>query len=416
MKKLLLLSGIVLLLIGCQKQQQDEQLADKWNGYEKFYKSGEMVKTLIAGQNIDVGTVTYGIDFNANFYVTYQTSGSWVMLETHMFAGVWADLPKNKPGNPKVGQFPYSGSHGAGVTTVTYTIPLENLPPCEDPGFIVATHAVVKNLSNGQNETAWGNWDNEFCDRRWGGYSIYYYNEPPVAHTLLYGSAYDNGLLNIYVINATNGESDLVLSEDIGTYPTDTYDGIAWDPVSNYLFFTTYSEGVVSELMINTMDENTISFSAGTLNGVAQSATFYDGKFYYINEADNTINAVIFSSDWSIGSETVVSTIPSNIVVNDLAISPDGSTIYMVGVYQTNTQLISLDMSTDTYSTLNINLAGDTQIAYGSDDQLYTVSTIGTGSLVSSLDPTTGTSNQISDQDIGGGGVIISDLGRGPIQ
>jgi hypothetical protein len=416
MKKLLLIFSAILIIYGCQREKLDEQAVDKFNGYESFYKTGEMEKTLWAGQNINVGTATYGIDDDGNFYVTYQTTGDWVLLETHLYAGTWEALPKNKPGNPKIGRFPYSADHGSGVSTYTYTIPLTSLPPCQEPGFIVAAHAAVKNISNGQGETAWGAWDREFCDRRWGGYSNYYYNEPPYLHTLLYGSEYNNTTLNIYLINATDGESDLILSEDIGTYPSDTYDGIAWDPVSNYLFFTTYSEGVVSELMINTMEENAVSISAGTLNGIAQSASFYDGQFYYIDEVDNTINAVTFDSDWMKNGETVVSTIPNEITVHDLAFSPDGSTIYLVGVYQTNTQLISLDVNTDTYSVINISLANDAQIAYGSDDQLYAVSASGTGSIVSSLDPTTGTVIEIGDEDIGGGGVIISDLGRGPVQ
>lgn len=414
MKKLLLIIGALVIMYGCQREQSDDQTANIWNGYESFYKSGEVVKTLYAGQHIDAGTVTYGIDDNANFYVTYQTTGNWVMIETHMFAGTWEDLPKNKPGNPKIGQFPYSSSHGSGVTTYTYLVPLTSLPPCESPGFIVAAHAVVK--SNKQTETAWGDWDRDFCDRRWGGYSNYYYNEPPNQHTLLYGTEYNGNMLNIYVINASNGESDLVLSEDIGNYPSGTYDGMAWDPVSNYLFFTTYSSGVNSELMINTMAENAVSISVGTLNGISKSATFFDGKFYYVDETTNTIKAVTFDENWMIASETPVSTIPSSLSVNDIAISPNGNTIYMVGVYQDDTQLVSLNISTDAYSVSNISLANDAQITYGSDDVLYVVSTIGQGAVVSSLEPSSGLSTQISTNEIGGSGVIISDIGKGPLQ
>ena len=392
MKKLLLIFGALVNIYGCQRESIDDQSVNKWNGYENFYKAGEMVKTLFAGQTIDVGTVTYGIDDDANFYVTYETSGNWVMLETHMFVGTWEDLPKNKPGNPKIGHFPYSTDHGSGVTSVTYTVPLSSLPPCEDPGFIVATHAAVKNLSNGQGETAWGNWDRDFCDRRWGGYSNYYYNEPPVEHTLLYGSEYNDNFLNIYLINATNGESDLILSEDIGLYPGNTYDGVAWDPVSNNLFFTTYSEGLQSELMINTMVDETISTSVGTLEGIARSATFFDSQFYYVDSESNTIKAVSFDDNWMIAGETVVSTIPGSITVNDIAISPDGNFMYIVGAYETNTQLVTLDINSDTYSVTSISLSNNTQITYGSDNELYTVSSDDSGSFVSTLDPASGTS------------------------
>ena len=73
MKKIYLFLIAIVVLASCTKQAtDDQQIADKWNGYQKYLKTGEMVHTLWAGKNINVGTVTYGIDDNANFYVTYD--------------------------------------------------------------------------------------------------------------------------------------------------------------------------------------------------------------------------------------------------------------------------------------------------------------------------------------------------------
>ena len=57
MKKLLIIFAALVLVYGCQKQ--NDQTIDKWKGYESFYKSGPVTKTLWAGQHINVGTVVY---------------------------------------------------------------------------------------------------------------------------------------------------------------------------------------------------------------------------------------------------------------------------------------------------------------------------------------------------------------------
>lgn len=105
---------------------------------------------LIAGQNIDVGSVTVTLDGDT-VIVTYETDGDWSIDETHLFVGDLADLPTNGGGNPRIGHFPHNESHTAGTTTVIVST-IELLPgECA----YVAAHAVVGN-SSGQEETAWG--------------------------------------------------------------------------------------------------------------------------------------------------------------------------------------------------------------------------------------------------------------------
>jgi len=412
MKKILTFMLAILVLAACQRTTNTPEPSDKWNGYGSL-KSGEIVKTLWAGQNIDVGTVTYGIDDDANFYVTYQTTGDWLISEAHMFAGDKADMPVNKPGKPKIGKFPNKDTYDPWVSTVTFTVPLSELPPCEDPGFVVASHCVVHNTSNNQEETAWADGEFKFSDKGWGWYATYYYNQQDNPFIVLYGTEYRNDSLMVYLINLTTGESNLILSEYIGTTNTGSYDAAAYDVESGNLFFATYPEG---ELWVNPLDGTSASFLAGTLSGEPASAAFYDGNYYYVDAATNEIKMVSFDENWQIISEVTVSTIPESITVSDIAISPDGAYIYIVGeMSDGSTELIEYDMANDTYSSLSITLSGSTQIAYGSDGVLYAVEDSSNGGETAySLDPNTGSATEIGSDDVSV--VDIGDIAIGPKQ
>jgi hypothetical protein len=98
---------------------------------------------LVAAQNIVVGNVCIERVGN-NLEVTYNiTESGWTITETHLaVVGNPDNFPRTPNGNPKVGHFPYKGTHN-NVTTVTYTVPLNNLPP----KVYVAAHAVVENCN-----------------------------------------------------------------------------------------------------------------------------------------------------------------------------------------------------------------------------------------------------------------------------
>ncbi len=416
MKKLFVFFIGILLLISCTQQSAvDKPVADKWNGYQKYLKTGEMVHTLFAGRNINVGTATYGLDDNANFYVTYDCSASgWTISETHMFAGDKKYMPLNKPGNPKIGQFPNSGTHNPRVSSYTYRVPLASLPPCEEPGFVVASHCIVRSPS-GRTETAWAEGDFKFTDKDWGWYDIYFYNQPPNEYTIIYGTSFSNDTLRVYSLNMTLGTSSPILKEYVGN-TSGTYDGTAFDVTSSLFFFANYN---TNELFVNNMADESPSWSAGTLDGKAASGTFYDGGYYYVDAIKNTINKVTFTSDWTIAGETVLDTIPSAIVVNDIAMSPAGDYLYMVGtVNGGSTELLSWQLSNGAFYSMAISVNTGAQIAYGSDGVLYTVAPItegGSGSLAYTLDPESGTLTQIDE-----GGIIIiidpfADISAGPI-
>jgi hypothetical protein len=81
---------------------------------------------LMAGQTINVGLITVTND-ETNVYVTYQTTGSYLVKKTHLFVGSCAGIPVNNSGNPRIGHYPYQTTHGLGVSSYTYTIPRSSL-------------------------------------------------------------------------------------------------------------------------------------------------------------------------------------------------------------------------------------------------------------------------------------------------
>ena len=109
---------------------------------------------LIAGQNINAGTVTVTND--ANFiYVTYATTNGWTISQTHLYVGDCALIPVNHAGNPQPGHFPYTGTH-SNVTSYTYQVPISAIPE-GDCGCIAAHCVVNKSGPGGGTQTAWGN-------------------------------------------------------------------------------------------------------------------------------------------------------------------------------------------------------------------------------------------------------------------
>lgn len=371
MKKLIIYFVAWLPLISCVRQNAGEELSRNWNGYDKYLKTGEIIHTLWAGQHTNVGTVTYGIDNDANFYVTYDCSASgWLISETHMFAGDKAVMPLNKPGAPKTGLFPHSGNHSPRVCTFTYRIPLSQLPPCASPGFVVASHCVVHSPS-GLTETAWAEGSYTFSDKGWGWYDAYYYDPLQEQLPVLYGTACNNDSLRLYHIDLTSGDAELILVEYVGS-SSGFYDGAAYDNETGIFYFVKYNTG---ELWYNQLLGEEPSYCAGTLAGTASSGTFYDQDYYYIDNVMNTINKVSFTVNLAIEFESVLDTLPKIVMVNDIAMSPDGDLLYMLGLYNDgSTELITWDVEERNFYSTSIAVNEGTQIAFGSDNKLYALS------------------------------------------
>lgn len=129
MKKLTHLTLVILVLglviLGCEKQDSPGIFGvGVLSTIPDGIYGNPTVVTLLAGQNIDVGTVTVAND-GVNLYIEYETKNSWCMTETHLHvAEDWPEIPQTKKGNPIPGQFDYNMDHDPAVIEYTYTIPL----------------------------------------------------------------------------------------------------------------------------------------------------------------------------------------------------------------------------------------------------------------------------------------------------
>jgi hypothetical protein len=127
------------------------------------------VSTLFAGQHMDAGTLTVGND-SEFVYVTYTTSGDWMLQEVHLYVGSLGEMPLNKSGNPQIGRFPIKETFSELTTSFSATLPIAMLDDC----FAVAAHAVVVKVVGGEvvaEETAWAD-----GDRISGGSWAMYFN------------------------------------------------------------------------------------------------------------------------------------------------------------------------------------------------------------------------------------------------
>ncbi len=420
MKKLLMFFAAALLLVSCTEQGSEVKPNDPMKGWtSKLKYVNGTPNQLIAGKHINVGEVTYQFDpVTETFNVTYDCSASgWKVYEAHVYAGVIQNMPvtNKKNPNPKVGNFPAHGYYTGGQTTVTVSMPM-TIIPTEEVGMVVAAHCVVRSPNN-KEETAWAYCPENskpFTDKNWGWYDPFTFDEEPEPQTIVYGVAYADDSLKLYHINLTSGGSSMILREYVGNR-AGTYDGAAYDYANSMFFFTNYD---TKELWANNMLDEDPSFESGVLNGTAASGTFFNGSYYYVNEDAGTINMVTLDQNYLITGESTLSTIPNNVTVNDIAMDPTGSYLYMVGnVDGGGTEMLTWDVSTDTYYTMALTVNEGVQIAYGSDGILYAVAPTFAGGAHSTtyiVDTSTGTLTEIDD-----GGIIIddpfSDISRGPI-
>jgi hypothetical protein len=415
MKKTIFLLVAVAFLASCAKQSTVDEPVDKWNGYAKYLKCGEKTKALRDKDKNVVGIVRSGIDQDAHFYVTYDTRESGKKLvKSNVYAGNKKFMPVSKHCDPKEDHFPKQRQHDDDDECYfTHRVPLCDLPPADEPGFVYAAHCRFKHHDNDCDHDAWADGNKHFHDKGCGDYDEDY-EEPENNFTILYGTAYSDDSLKLYMLDITNGTTEMILQEYVGN-SAGSYDAAAYDAESGIFLFANYNTG---ELYVNNLKDDDPSFSCGLLLGTAASATFHSGDYYYINEDLNTINKVVFNTDWTISSETILDTIPSSISINDIAMNLEGTQIHMLGeVNGGGKELITWDVATETFYSTAITITTGAQIAYGSDGVLYAIAPItegGSYSLSYTVDPSSGTLTPVEDD------VIIiddpfSDLSSGPI-
>lgn len=135
--------------------------ADLWNGYDHF-NAKNMTAILYADMNLEVGTVTFGLEEVGDYgylTATYQLKNGWEMTESQLYVGPKDKMPAIDPENPDRQKFPYVEEHMPRVTSYTQYVLCNELPPLQ-PGVKVAAQTFIRNF-DGQKETAFADGQND---------------------------------------------------------------------------------------------------------------------------------------------------------------------------------------------------------------------------------------------------------------
>jgi hypothetical protein len=415
MKKVLLILIAGALIVSCNKQGPvEEEISDGWNGYYNYYlkykSTGETTQHTVwahAARNKlangeDVGEVVYEMDYCTDpsspyyneecFHVIFTIENGWEMTESHMYCGNLHKMPMRKQDrdailyeidtliHPKIGLFHSAAVHDPAVTTYEYWWPCDSLPPGDDGNgngavrFVVASHCVV--VKPGENETAWAHGNKPFNDRSWGWYDeiSYDWNHDPgegpykIIYGIEMGDAYSL-IINRY--DLTNHDIETVDVEHVPT--AGPYDCAAFDGNDEILFVDVST----NDLYSIDLTDNTDPDPLGSLTGDPAGGTFYDGKYYYVDNSTMTIYEVSFLPNGEMDTEIDLAVIPdaSNITtVNDLAVSSYGTTLYIVGYTGTDVYLVEFDMANQTFSPSHYfsQLNTTVQIAFAENDLYFT--------------------------------------------
>ncbi len=202
----------------------------------------------------------------------------------------------------------------------------------------------------------------------------------------------ERGSGNLYEIDVTAGVA-YRLADITDPVPANVNspNGLAYDGATNRLYFSASLEGAAtSDLYF--WDGNSMHL-AGTVTGQAGGASIHDGAYYYVVNATDDLVKVTFTAAGAVANETTI--YPGfagtdTFRFGDLAISPDGSTLYGSTLQSGTTPptFFNLDLGTGAYAAVSTSSGVGLQLAFGDDGVLYGQST-GTGEFFT-VDPLTG--------------------------
>ena len=229
---ILILLFILVVVGSCKKINQDRQ-SDESN----FEKSTTIVPcgtpltvNLMAGQNIDIGSVTISNTMDS-LYITISSEGSWWLKSASVYVGALSGMPQTPTGNPKVGQFPYKKTLNPSKQLVKFAISSANLSPC----FIVAVHVEAVKIVNGQPvqlETGWGQ-GSPMSGANWAMYMNYCLQEcNPCVYETINATFYAGQTIDVGDVNITNDEDSIYVNIQLSG---------DWHIRQLHLYFGTYA-------------------------------------------------------------------------------------------------------------------------------------------------------------------------------
>jgi len=206
---------------------------------QKSLKTGETTETpefcnpdVIYNFSTEVGLAGAELTVNddgINLYVTFQAETDWYLIKTGLYVGDQAGIPDTE-GDPEL--LTYHSTSRTGETSVSYVIPIADLPECfvlaagvkvvqyNDAGeWINKTFGYVTDVPYGANlweaygeyckqeceepcygeETAWSfgtTFESLTGTKRWGWYSVYTLGQSN-SYTIFAGQHHDIGDLNV---------------------------------------------------------------------------------------------------------------------------------------------------------------------------------------------------------------------------
>lgn len=133
---------IIAFLVSCQKSEDQDEMSLGFGVKKAAINENECGLTdstiLWAGQHINVGWVKVVLDGDS-LRITYRVNDDWIIKETHLSVkSTFAEIPKNKPGNPQVGLFEFKKEHNPYVSQYSYAVYIDGLEY-----VYIAAHAVV---------------------------------------------------------------------------------------------------------------------------------------------------------------------------------------------------------------------------------------------------------------------------------
>jgi len=356
---------------------------------------------LYAGQDWEVGEVLVWDD-GTQVCVKYRlfdgtgedpedvVGDGWGLTETHLAVGASLDdIPTNKAGNPKVGNFPFGNDELEGVAEAgPYCIDFgdgegELDVECDDT-LVIAAHAVVSRELGGCNEIG-----------------------------DVYGIARDTGI--VWGVDVLTGATAQIFTNVPPPANTNVGpNGLAYDGENRRFYYCNYSS---TETLYFWDGEEHV---AGSLPGNIAAADFDDGKYYFITGPpySDDLYEVTFNADGTIaGGNTVkLADIADNehgwTFNGDIAVK--GCIVYGWGLCSRHGyEFFTYDLATPgtPATVIKTDYPASLQLAFGLDGELYGHRSGGTGQFFI-INTTNGT---ISPEVCNTGGILFTDCASGAI-
>ena len=227
---------------------------------------------------------------------------------------------------------------------------------------------------------------------------------------------------DIYEINLVTKTATFVFETGLNTSNQNSPNGNAFDAMNNRLYYSSNDrEDTASRLYFYDFVAGPPQTDAGTLYGFVAGATFYDGKYWYIENRTDDLRAVSFNANGTVASDDLVKADFSSSTkifrFGDIVVSYEGVIYGSAQVIQGSVitiEFFSMDLDGSNYYVITSKTSGGTrQLAFGLDGKLYSHNA---GTLTHeffTIDPLTGTETSIGSV-FGSSTGQFTDLASGP--